>query len=161
VIAAVNGPARGAGTELALSCDLLLIAEEATLGLPETGLGTFVGGGVTHVLPRLVGLARAKELVYTGRVVGGETAVALGLALACYPVARLPGEARALAMEISEKAPIPMAFAKGYLQRSPSLDMETVLELEAEAILACMESDDWKEGLSSFSEKRTPKFIGR
>jgi len=161
LIAAVNGPARGAGAELALSCDLLLIAEEATIGLPETGLGTFVGGGVTHVLPRLVGLARAKELVYTGRVVDGETAVALGMALAAYPVKHLPGEARALAMEIAEKAPISIAIAKGYLQRSPALSMETVLELEAEAILSCMESEDWKEGLSSFSENRTPKFVGR
>jgi enoyl-CoA hydratase len=161
LIAAVNGPARGAGTELALSCDLLLIAEEATMGLPEAGLGTFVGGGITHVLPRLVGLARAKELVYTGRVVDGETAVALGMALACHPVARLAGEARALAIEIAEKAPIPIAIAKGYLQRSPALNMETVLDLEAEAILACMESEDWQEGLRSFSEKRTPKFVGR
>ena len=76
-------------------------------------------------------------------------------------VARLPGEARALAIEIAEKAPIPIAIAKGYLQRSPALNMETVLDLEAEAILACMESEDWKEGLESFTEKRTPKFVGR
>jgi enoyl-CoA hydratase len=161
VIAAVNGPARGAGTELALVCDLLLIAREATLGLPEAGLGTFVGGGITHLLPRLVGLARAKELVFTGRVVDGETAVALGMALACHPVARLLGEAQALAIEIAEKAPIPIAIAKGYLQRSPALSMATVLELEAEAILDCMESEDWKEGLTAFSEKRAAKFVGR
>jgi enoyl-CoA hydratase/carnithine racemase len=154
VIAAVNGPARGAGTELALSCDLLLIAEEATLGLPETGLGTFVGGGVTHVLPRLVGLARAKELVYTGRVVGGETAVALGLALACYPVARLPGEARALAMEISEKAPIPMAFAKG-----GNVALDKLLDARSVAVVGASR-DEKKRGFQTVRALIDGKYEG-
>lgn len=160
IIAAVNGPARGAGTEMALACDLVLVAEEATLALPEAALGTFVGGGVTHILPRLVGLAKAKELVYTGRVVDGRTAVELGLALGCCPVARLLDEARALALEIAEKAPISIAFARQYLQRSPGLGIEAALDLEAKAILACMDSDDWKEGLAAFSERRKPRFAG-
>jgi enoyl-CoA hydratase len=161
VIAAVNGPARGAGTELALACDLILMAEDATLALPETGLGTFVGGGATHILPRLVGPARAKELVYTGRIIDGKLAVELGLALACYPVGRVLEEARSLASAIAEKAPISIAFAKEYLQRSPALDFGSALELETKAILACMESADWHEGLAAFSEKRKPKFTGK
>jgi len=161
VIAAVNGPARGAGTEMALNCDFLLMAEEATLGFPETGLGTFVGGGVTHILPRLVGLARAKELVYTGRIVDGRIAVKLGLALDCYPVGHLLEETRSLALELSGKGPISIAFAKDYLQRSPGFDVEEALDLETKAILTCMDSEDWQEGLRSFSEKRNPKFVGR
>ena len=161
VIAAVNGPARGAGAEMAVSCDFILMAEEATLGFPETGLGTFVGGGVTHILPRLIGLARAKELVYTGRIVDGKAAVELGLALACFPVGQLLLKAVALASEIAGKGPISIAFAKEYLQRSPDQDIETVLDLETKAILTCMRSEDWHEGLRAFSEKRKPKFIGR
>jgi enoyl-CoA hydratase len=161
VIAAVNGPARGAGTEMAFSCDFLLMAEEATLGFPETGLGTFVGGGVTHILPRLIGLARAKELVYTGRIVDGMTAVKLGLALDCYPVGLLLDEAMSLASELAGKAPISIRFAKDYLQRLPGLDIKTALDLETKAILTCMDSEDWQEGLRAFSEKRSPRFLGR
>jgi enoyl-CoA hydratase len=160
-IAAVNGPARGAGTELALCCDLILVAEEATLALPEAGLGTFVGGGATSHLPRLVGLARARELVYTGRVVDGREAVALGLALSCHPVDRLLDEANALAARVARQAPLSLAFAKDLLQRSPGLDLGTVLDLEAKAILSCMETDDWKEGLRAFAERRAPEFRGR
>jgi enoyl-CoA hydratase len=161
VIAAVNGPARGAGTELALGCDLLLMAEGATLGLPETGLGTFVGGGVTHLLPRLIGLAKAKELIFTGRVIDGKTAVRLGLANRCCPLERLHDETRALALEIAEKAPISIAYAKKHLQRASGVDFETALGLEEEAILDCMRSDDWQEGLRAFGEKRRPRFVGR
>lgn len=161
VIAAVNGPARGAGTEMALACDLLLMAEDATLALPETGLATFVGGAVTHILPRLVGLARARELVYTGRIIDGREAVELGLALGCCPVARLLEDAHSLALTIADKAPISIAFAKECLERSPGLDLESALELETKAILACMDSEDWHEGLAAFSEKRKPRFVGR
>jgi enoyl-CoA hydratase len=161
IIAAVNGPARGAGTEMALCCDLILMAEEATLALPETGLGTFVGGGVTHLLPRLIGISKAKELVYTGKVIDGRAAVELGLAAACYPEAQLIDEARALARAISEKAPVSIAFAKRLLQSGPDLDYPAALERETEAILACMESEDWKEGIRAFAEKRKAKFLGR
>lgn len=161
IIAAVNGPARGAGTEMALACDMLLMAEEATLALPETGLGTFVGGGVTHLLPRLIGLAKAKELVYTGRAIDGKAAVEMGLALGCYPVAVLLEKVRRLTMEIADRAPISIAFAKKYLQRSPAQGFEAALDLEAKAILTCMASDDWHEGLQAFGEKRKPKFVGR
>jgi enoyl-CoA hydratase len=161
VIAAVNGPARGAGTEMALCCDFLLMAEEATLALPETGLGTFVGGGITHLLPRLIGIARAKELVYTGRVIDGRTAVELGLARACYPVAQLNDEARALGRAIAERAPISIALAKRLLQRAPGLEYAAALDHETEAILRCMESEDWKEGIRAFVEKRKAEFLGR
>jgi enoyl-CoA hydratase len=161
VIAAVNGPARGAGTELALCCDLILVAEEATIGLPEVGLGTFIGGGATLHLPRLVGMARAKELIYTGRIIDGREAVELGLALACYPVARLLDEAQSLAARLARQAPISLALAKSRLQSSQGFDLAAVLEQETEAILRCMESEDWHEGLRAFTEKRQPQFKGK
>jgi enoyl-CoA hydratase len=161
IIAAVNGPARGAGTELALACDFLLMADDATLAFPETGLGTFVGGGVTCILPRLVGLARAKELVYTGRVISGKEAAAIGLALRCCPLEALLDEAMSLACELAAKAPVSMGFAKRYLQRSPDHDLESVLQLEANAILACMDTEDWREGLRAFNEHRPPHYEGR
>jgi enoyl-CoA hydratase len=154
IIAAVNGPARGAGAELALNCDFILMADEATLGFPEIGLGTFVGGGVTRILPRLIGLSRAKELVYTGRVINGTEAVALGLALASHRAPDLLTEARKMALELSEKAPVSVVLAKRHLHESPDLR-------QAEAILECMKTEDWQEGLRAFSENRKPKFLGR
>jgi len=160
-IAAVNGPARGAGAELALACDFLLIAEQATLGLPEVGLGTFVGGGVTHVLPRLLGLARAKELIYTGRVIDGREAAQVGLALRCCPLEALHDEAMGLAGRLAAGAPIPMALAKGLLQDPVERGFRAALERETGAILDCMESEDWKEGLRAFTEKRDPVFEGK
>jgi enoyl-CoA hydratase len=161
VLAAVNGPARGAGAELALCCDLMLVAEQATLAFPEIGLGTFVGSGLTHVLPRLVGLARAKELLYTGRVIDGPTAVELGLALECHPVDELGARAHALATEIAAGAPRSLALAKAALQASVEDGFGAALARETEAILECMETEDWKEGLRAFTERRGPRFTGR
>lgn len=160
-IAAVNGPARGAGAELAICCDFILMAERATLAFPETGLGTFVGGGATYHLPRLVGLTRAKELVYTGHVLDGPAAVRAGLALRCVPAERLAGAARELARQLAERAPLSMRLAKQHLQESGRRDLATALRLEAEGILACMESEDWKEGIRAFAERRKPGFTGR
>jgi enoyl-CoA hydratase len=161
VIAAVNGPARGAGAEMALACDFLLMSEEATLALPETGLGTFVGGGVTYILPRQIGLARAKELIYTGRVLDGRTAAAMGLALACHPPSRLLEEARTLAGVLAEKAPISIAAAKRQLQRAPDFNFTTAIQRETETVLTCMNTADWREGLRAFHERRKPRFTGR
>lgn len=161
ILAAVNGPARGAGAEMALNCDFIFMAEHATIAFPETGLGTFVGGGVTLLLPRLVGLAKAKELVYSGRTLDGRAAVEMGLALRCTAVDRLLDEAKAFAAELAEKAPLSMREAKKQLQRSFLLDMETVLLLEAEAILSCMDTEDWHEGVRSYQEKRKPIYRGR
>ncbi len=161
VIAAVNGPARGAGAELVLCCDLVLMADEATLAFPEIGLGTFIGGGATFHLPRLVGLAHARELVYTGRVVDGPGAVAMGLALASVPAAELPAAATHLAATLAERAPISLRLAKRLLNESAELDLDTALVAETEAILECMATDDWREGVRAFAERRPPTFKGR
>jgi enoyl-CoA hydratase len=160
-IAAINGAARGAGVEMALGCDFVLAAEDATLAFTETGLGTFVGGGVTRLLPELIGPARAKELIYTGRVIDGREAAELGLALACHPVERLHDAALELARTIAGRAPISVALAKRRLQQSATLDLATVLALETDAILTCMDTEDWAEGTRSFNEKRQPRFRGK
>ena len=161
VIAAINGPARGAGVEMALCADLIMMAHDATMAFTETGLGTFVGGGATHHLPKLVGPARAKELIYTGRVVDGREAVALGMAISSHPVDRLEAEAVALAEHIAGRAPISVAHAKRLLQLPAGVDLETVLRMEADAILSCMDTEDWHEGIRSFVEKRAPEFKGK
>lgn len=161
VIAAVNGPARGAGAEMALNCDFVIMADDATIAFPETGLGTFVGGGVTRHLTQLVGMTVARKLIYTGQVLDGPEAVACGLALRSVPLDRLMATADELARQIAEKAPISMAFAKEQIQRAPARDLKTVLLVEAEAILACMKTSDWAEGIASFREKRRPVFKGK
>ncbi|MFC1822519.1 enoyl-CoA hydratase/isomerase family protein [Thermodesulfobacteriota bacterium] len=160
-IAAVNGPARGAGVEMALNCDFIFMAENATLGLTETGLGTFVGGAITFHLPRMVGLTRAKELVYTGKIIDGRAALEMGLALGCFSEDDLLKETKAFAQTLADKAPLSMLLAKKRLQQPTTLDIETVLHLEAEAILSCMDTEDWHEGIRSFSEKRKPVFEGK
>jgi enoyl-CoA hydratase len=161
VIAAVNGPARGAGAEMALSCDFIFMAEEASIGFPETSLGTFVGGGVTAHLPRIVGQARAKELVYTGKILDGKAACELGLALKTFPIKTLLEETKAFAEVLAMNAPLSMELAKKRLQDSTTLDLETVLLLETEGILSCMDTEDWHEGIRAYNEKRKPIFKGR
>ncbi len=160
VIVAVNGPARGAGAEMALNGDFILMADTATIAFPETGLGTFVGGGVTYLLPQIVGMMKAKELIYTGKIVAGPEAVQLGLALESFPVKELMPAALALAGKLAEKAPLSMAFARDLLHNAPYRDFKTVILVEAEAILACMNTADWHEGIRSFEEKRKPVFTG-
>jgi enoyl-CoA hydratase len=161
IIAAVNGPARGAGAEMAFNCDLIFMAENATIAFPEVSLGTFVGGGVTYLLPRIIGLFKARELIYTGRVIDGKAAVELGLAMECHPVESLLKEAKAFACALSEKAPFSLELAKKRLQDSSALDIDTVLLLEAEAILSCMDTEDWLEGVRAFAEKRKPVYRGK
>jgi enoyl-CoA hydratase len=161
VIAAINGPARGAGAELALACDFIIMSEEATIAFPETGLGTFVGGGVTLHLPRIIGLMKAKELIYTGRVLGGAEAVELGIALYSYPMATFMDNVMEFAVSIASKAPISIALAKKHLQGSVMFDLETVLQLETDAILECMDTEDWQEGINAFNQKRNPVYRGK
>lgn len=160
VIAAVNGPARGAGTEMALNCDFILMAKEASLAFPETGLGTCVGGGVTKHLSSFLGITKAKELIYTGRIIDGETAVNKGLALASYPIDKLFDKAIDFAKELSQKAPVSMKLVKKLIHQAESMTIDRVLDKETEAIIECMKTQDWQEGIKAFSEKRKPLYKG-
>ena len=161
VIAKVNGAARGAGSEMALSCDFILMADDATIAFPETGLGTCVGGGVTKHLAAVTGLTKAKELIYTGRVLDGHAAVLAGIALESLPIDELDARTMKLAGDLAQKAPVSMLFAKRLIQASATMDVKSALEQETEAILECMKTEDWHEGIKAFSEKRQPVYKGK
>lgn len=160
VVAAVNGHAIGGGLELALSCDLLVVAREAKLRFPEVGLGTFVGGGITYTLPQRVGAGRARELLLLGRFFSGEESVALGLANEARDAAEVLDRALEIAGELAEKAPISMRHAKRLLNRVLQGQARAALATEAEVLLECMGTRDWREGVAAFAEGRPPNFVG-
>lgn len=160
VIAAVNGYALGAGAEMALACDFLLMKEGAQLGFPEVSLGTFVGGGVTHVLPQLVGLAKARELLFMGDRIDGRAAEAIGLATRALPDDRFSEGVREFARRLAAKAPLSMQLVKAQLNSAPGREYESALIAELEGIRACMTTSDWREGVRAFAEKRAPVFTG-
>ncbi len=160
VVAAVNGAAVGAGLEMALACDLVVVAREAKLRFPELSLGTFFGGGTTYTVVRRVGLTRAKELLMLGEFFTGEDAAAMGLANRAVPSDGVLETATALADELARKAPLSMKFAKRLLDQARHLDAESALALEVDALLRCMASRDWQEGIRAFKEKRPPSFVG-
>jgi enoyl-CoA hydratase len=160
VVAAVNGHAIGAGLELALSCDLIVIAREAKLRFPETALGTFVGGGVTYTLAERVGAARARELLLLGEFFTPEQALAMGLANRVVPAERVVPEARDLATKLAANAPVSLRLLKQALHRASPARSRAALALEARALLECMGTRDWAEGVRAFAEKRPPQFVG-
>jgi len=160
VVAAVNGFALGAGAELALASDFLLMADNAQIGLPEISIGNFLGGGVTWLLPRLVGLAKARELVFLGERIGGEEAVRIGLANRVLPAEGFLEAARAFALRIAGKAPFSMELAKAQLNRSAERTLDACLTAELEGMMFVGTTRDWQEGIDAFAEKRTPVFKG-
>lgn len=159
VIAAVAGYALGAGAEMAISADFLLMAEDAQMGFPEISIGTFVGGGVTSRLPRLVGLRRATELLVLGERFTGVQAAQWGLIHAAVPGDQLMQSAKELATSLASKAPLAMARMKAALFRDD--DIETAFASEPEQLLALMQTADWAEGIAAFAEKRQPVFQGK
>lgn len=160
VIAAVHGYALGGGCELALDCDLVVAAEDARFGFPETGVGLFVTGGVTHLLPRAVGLAKAKELIMTGEYVDGREAARLGLVNRVVPRAEVLTVAEALAAKIMGKAPLAIELAKTALEAGVQTDLGTAMALETEGTVTCFLSEDAREAAQAFVEKRPPRFRG-
>lgn len=160
VVAKVHGYAIGAGAELALSADFVLAAEDAEIRFPEVSIGTYVGGGVTYTLAARVGRARAKELVLSGASLTGEQAADEGLATSAHPAGTLDDAVDDLASDLAGNAPIPMAFAKEHFGRVAPATRDDALTAEAEALLACMATDDWQEGVDAFAEDRDPSFEG-
>lgn len=159
VVAAVRGYALGAGAEMATSADFLVMAEDALMGFPEVSIGTFVGGGVTARLPRLIGLRRATELLLLGERFTGTQAAEWGLAHQAVPPDRLESSAMELARNLATKAPLSVARMKAALAEDVPLD--TALRAEAQDLLTIMDTDDWAEGVAAFAERRPPMFHGK
>ncbi|HSH57245.1 MAG TPA: enoyl-CoA hydratase/isomerase family protein [Halomonas sp.] len=158
VIAAVNGFALGAGAEIALAADFLLMADSAQIGLPEVSIGNFLGGGVTWLLPRLVGLAKARELVFLGERIDGPEAVRIGLANRHYPDEGFAEAALAFAAKVAGKAPFSMQLAKEQLTMSGERTLDACLTAELEGMMFVGTTRDWQEGVDAFAEKRAPRF---
>ena len=159
VIAAVHGYALGAGAEIATSADYIVISQDAQMGFPEVSIGTYVGGGVTRRLPRLVGLRRATELLMLGERFTGRQAADWGLAYRAVPAAMLETAVAELAEQLAAKAPLSLARLKAALLSEASFD--EVLRTEAADLLSIMGSADWAEGVAAFREGRTPSFEGK
>jgi enoyl-CoA hydratase/carnithine racemase len=157
-IAALNGMVLGGGLELALACDLRLAAEHAILGLPEVGLGVIPGAGGTQRLPRLIGPARAKELIFTARRITADTALAWGLVSQVTIAADLLQAATELAAEIARRSPLALAHAKAAIDVGLESSLEQGLRYETAAIRAALDSEDYRIGLAAFAAKEEPLF---
>ncbi len=160
-IAAVNGFALGGGCELALACDIRCAATTAKLGQPEINLGIVPGWGGTQRLARATSLGFAKELIFTGRLVGAEEALRRGLVDALFEPDELLPKALEMARLIASKSPVALAAAKALCNRALQGDHAENLDAEADRFGELFASEDAKEGLLAFVEKREPRFIGR
>ncbi|ODS40711.1 MAG: crotonase [Candidatus Altiarchaeales archaeon WOR_SM1_79] len=160
-IAAVNGFALGGGCELALSCDMILASENAKFGLPEVTLGIHPGFGGTQRLPRLVGAAKAKELIFTGEMIDAEEAKSIGLVNKVVPQEKLMDEAKDLAKKILKNGLIAIRLVKSAINAGLNVPLEKGLAYEAETQGLAFATEDKNEGLTAFMEKRKPNFKGR
>jgi enoyl-CoA hydratase len=161
VIAAVNGFALGGGCELALACDFIYASDKVKLGQPEVKLGILPGFGGTQRLARRVGLGTARELIYTGRMLGPEEALRIGLVNAVAPRRELMDRVRETAALIAQNGPGAVAHAKRVMLEGAALDLGAAIELEARAFAACVSLHDQKEGMQAFLAKRAPAFEDR
>ena len=160
-IAAVNGPAVGGGCELAMACDLRVAAPEATFALPEVRLGILPGAGGTQRLPRIIGPARAKELMLLGRFISAEQALAWGLVNRVVPAGELMPEVRRMAAELLALAPLSLTMIKGAVNVALEVDLDSGLQYEQRCSHHLVTTEDRREGYQAFVEKRQPVFQGR
>ena len=160
-IAAIEGNALGGGLELALCCDIRVASSRAKLGLPEVRLAVIPGSGGTQRLPRVVGPARAKELILTGRVIDADEAWRIGLVAEVVEPGRAVARAREIGEEIAARGPIAVREAKRLIDASTELDIEAGLAAELEASVRVFATDDLLEGSNAFFAKREPEYRGR
>jgi enoyl-CoA hydratase len=161
VIAALNGYALGGGLEVAMSCDLRVASETARMGQTEVNIGLIPGWGGTQRLTRLIGKTKAKELVFTGRMIDAKTAEQLGIVNMVVPADKFKDAVRQFALELASKAPVAIKVAKALINKGADIGLDSALALEREGFGVVASSEDLKEGVSAFTEKRKPTFKGR
>jgi enoyl-CoA hydratase len=161
LVAAVSGYCLGGGCELALSCDLIIASETARFGQPETSLGIIPGAGGTQRLTRAVGKATAMDVILSGRLLSADEALAAGLVARVVAREAWLDEAKRVAHEISAKGPVATRLAKEAVNRAYESTLQLGLEYERRALYLSFASEDAKEGLTAFTEKRKPDFQGR
>ena len=158
VVAAVNGFALGGGCELAMACDIRIASAKARFGQPEVGLGIIPGFSGTYRLPKLVGQGIAKELIYTGRMIRADEALRIGLVNSVVQPEELAGAVDALVTSILKNAPIAVSYAKACINENYDLDVDESIALENQYFSKCFATDDQKEGMDAFLNKRPAVF---
>lgn len=161
VIAALNGVAFGGGLELALACDIRIASSHVKLGLTETALGIIPGAGGTQRLPRLIGVGKAKELIYTARRLSADEAFTYGIVEHVVAPQELVVKAKALAAEMAKNAPLSLIQAKTAINQGMQTDIATGLQIESLAYSRLLYTEDRVEGLKAFQEKRAPLYSGK
>lgn len=161
VIAAVNGFCLGGGCEIAMACDLIIASEKAKFGQPEINLGIIPGGGGTQRLQRLIGVSRAKELIFTGDIIRADEADRIGLVNRVVGMDELLPTAKEIAAKIASKSSAALKLAKQAINKGMQMSLQDGLDYEYEMYALALSLADKVEGVSAFLEKRKPKFIGR
>lgn len=161
VIAAISGFALGGGCELSMACDIRIASEKAKFAQPEAGLGITPGFGGTQRLSRLVGEGKAKELIYTCATIRADEALRIGLVNKVVPLESLMDEAKAMANTIIANAPIAVKLCKDAINRGMQVDIDRAIEIEAEDFGKCFATEDQKEGMTAFIEKRAKNFSNK
>jgi len=161
VIAAINGFALGGGLEVAMSCDLRIASETARMGQTEINIGLIPGWGGTQRLTRLVGKTKAKELVFTGRMIEAKMAEQLGIINMVFPAAEFRNGVRQFALDLAAKAPVALKVAKALINKGEDIGLESALALEREGFGVVASTEDLQEGVKAFAEKRKPAFKGK
>ena len=161
VIAAVNGFALGGGSELALACDFIYASENAKFGLPEVTLGIMPGFGGTQRLPRLIGKGRAKELIFTGKMISASEAYEIGMVNKVVPLDQLMDAVKEVATQIAKNGPIAVYIAKNLVDVGYDIPLDDGCLMESRSFGMCCSTEDKKEGMKAFLEKRKPVFKGR
>jgi enoyl-CoA hydratase len=161
VIAAINGYALGGGLEVAMSCDLRLASENARMGQTEINIGLIPGWGGTQRLTRLVGMTKAKELVFTGKMIDAKTAEQLGIVNMVVPADKFREIVRQFAIDLALKAPVAIRVAKALITKGADMSLDSALALEREGFGVVGSTEDLKEGVAAFTEKRKAVFKGK
>ena len=161
IISAINGVAVGVGAEVAIASDIRIASQMASFEFAEVKRGLFETNGVMHRLPRLIGMGRAAQVMLTGERISARSALDMGLITRVLPTEMLMREALEIARSLAANAPISMRLVKQVLHKSYDLDLESVMQLETEGTLECIASEDLKEGVTAFLEKRAPIYKGK